>query len=134
MKRSTKSVSRPKGGEYLRGEEVGGDQGVLVRGDEVGPRDLGLATGRGRDAKVAGHIGLPSSPPPLGSGMYRTFTEPTPVTGITDAVRLETFMEAQHTCAILGDGTARCWGRNVTGTLGNGDPTTSLAPVEPDGL
>jgi hypothetical protein len=34
------------GGEYLRGEKVSGDEGVLVRGDEVGPGDLGLASWR----------------------------------------------------------------------------------------
>jgi hypothetical protein len=46
-------VSRPVGGEDLRGEEVGGDEGVLVGGDEVGPADLGLPAGRVLEAVAA---------------------------------------------------------------------------------
>jgi alpha-tubulin suppressor-like RCC1 family protein len=34
-----------------------------------------------------------------------------------------------HTCAALSNGTARCWGRNVHGQLGNGTLTGSNSPV-----
>jgi alpha-tubulin suppressor-like RCC1 family protein len=39
-----------------------------------------------------------------------------------------------HTCARLVDGTARCWGRNDHGQLGDGTTTDRAAPVAPSGL
>ena len=34
-----------------------------------------------------------------------------------------------HSCATLTDGTARCWGNNVNGRLGDGTSTNRLLPV-----
>lgn len=39
-----------------------------------------------------------------------------------------------HTCARLVDGTARCWGRNDHGQLGDGTTVDRHAPVSPAGL
>lgn len=40
----------------------------------------------------------------------------------------------EHTCAALSDGTARCWGANYNGQLGNGTNTYSPLPVAVSGL
>ena len=35
----------------------------------------------------------------------------------------------RHSCAVLTDGTVRCWGWNQYGQLGNNSLTNSLVPV-----
>jgi alpha-tubulin suppressor-like RCC1 family protein len=41
---------------------------------------------------------------------------------------------SDHTCALLNDGTARCWGYNGYGALGDGTTTQRLAPVAVSGI
>jgi alpha-tubulin suppressor-like RCC1 family protein len=57
---------------------------------------------------------------------------PVAVTGIADAIAITT--GAYHTCAVLSDGTARCWGINHQGQLGDGTRTSSSIPVAVEGL
>lgn len=45
---------------------------------------------------------------------------PAKVGGLTGVVSLST--GGRHTCAVRGDGTAACWGRNYRGELGSGTP------------
>lgn len=54
---------------------------------------------------------------------------PTPVSGITTAVDLD--LGLVSACAVLADGSVRCWGNNMMGQLGRGttDPATSVAAV-----
>lgn len=40
----------------------------------------------------------------------------------------------RHTCAVLSNGSARCWGRNTEGQLGTGTTTASRVAVTPVGL
>src|SRR5438034_7035527 len=56
---------------------------------------------------------------------------PTPVTvsGITTAVAISA--GGWHTCALLQDGTVRCWGDNTWGELGNGAVLVSPSPTSP---
>ena len=39
-----------------------------------------------------------------------------------------------HTCAIVSDGTLRCWGSNSSGQLGTGNTTSSSVPVAVSGI
>jgi alpha-tubulin suppressor-like RCC1 family protein len=59
-------------------------------------------------------------------------TTPVSVIGISSASSVTA--GAAHTCARLSDGTARCWGVNLYGQLGNGTTDTSSAPVTVDGI
>ena len=52
---------------------------------------------------------------------------PAPVPNLTDVRQLAT--RYQHTCAVLGDATARCWGLNNFGQVGDGTQANQPAPV-----
>ena len=72
----------------------------------------------------------------LGDGLSEeTHAAPVAVVGITAAVAVSAGID--FSCAVLGDGTARCWGNDDQGQLGNGgpppestDPIDVLTPVE----
>jgi alpha-tubulin suppressor-like RCC1 family protein len=51
----------------------------------------------------------------------------TPVVNLTGAVGLST--GSDHTCAVLNDGTASCWGANGNGQLGNTNPADAVTPT-----
>jgi alpha-tubulin suppressor-like RCC1 family protein len=70
-----------------------------------------------------------------GDGSTSTFAaNPVPVSGITTAVAIAAGYD--HACALLADGTMRCWGSNVDGQLGS--PSTpqsgSAVPVTVEGI
>jgi alpha-tubulin suppressor-like RCC1 family protein len=68
----------------------------------------------------------------LGDGLTSGSTTPVQVTGITTAVSV--FAAAFNACALLSDGTVKCWGDNVSGQLGNGTTTNAVSPVPVTGL
>lgn len=41
---------------------------------------------------------------------------------------------ANHTCAVMNSGAAKCWGYNVTGQVGDGSGTQRISPVDVVGL
>ena len=55
---------------------------------------------------------------------------PVPVTGITTALTVTG--GGFHSCALLQNGTVRCWGLNDAGQLGNGTVAPSLFPLLPN--
>ena len=69
-------------------------------------------------------------------GNQITTTSPTPipveVTGLTEALSVS--CGAAHTCAVLSDGTGRCWGFNNHGQLGDNSSTQRTSPVSVSGL
>src|SRR6266540_3054391 len=73
--------------------------------------------------------------PPAVRGGPSTAHSATPVTvsGISTAVTVSA-ADGFHTCAVLQDGTVRCWGDNSTGQLGNGSTTNSSTPVTVSGI
>jgi alpha-tubulin suppressor-like RCC1 family protein len=70
----------------------------------------------------------------LGNGTTASPGTPQPVTvsGITSATAMTT--GAYHSCAVLGNGTLRCWGRNGQGQLGDGTFMNSSTPVPVSGI
>jgi len=59
------------------------------------------------------------------SGLVAT---PVQTQGITTATQITAGL--QHTCALLVDGSIRCWASNYRGRLGNGTNTSSSTPVQ----
>jgi alpha-tubulin suppressor-like RCC1 family protein len=73
-----------------------------------------------------------SSPPPKPGARPAPPPKLAAVVGVKGAIGLA--LGAQFGCALLGDGTARCWGDNGSGQLGDGTTTPSSAPVAVTGL
>jgi alpha-tubulin suppressor-like RCC1 family protein len=57
---------------------------------------------------------------------------PLSIQGISTARKVVS--SAYHACALLSDGTVRCWGSNARWQLGNGSSTSSVTPVVVSGL
>ena len=74
----------------------------------------------------------------LGNGSFVSSFSPVAVSGLdgTASDRKATALAAglNHTCALLGDRTVRCWGEGSHGQLGNGATATSSVPVAVSGL
>lgn len=66
----------------------------------------------------------------LGNGTTTTAANPEPVDviGLASGVRAVATGQT-HSCAVLDDGSARCWGQNFAGQLGDDGNTTSSTPV-----
>jgi len=57
------------------------------------------------------------------------------ITGLTPATTATSVSTgANHSCAVMADGTAQCWGANVFGQLGDNSTTDSLVPVSVSGI
>jgi hypothetical protein len=63
----------------------------------------------------------------LGDGTTTNRSTPVSVSGLTGAVAISAGIN--HTCAVLNDGTAKCWGLNSSGQLGDGTTTNRSTPV-----
>lgn len=65
-------------------------------------------------------------------GTYTAITFPALVPGLSNVTQITAGIA--HTCALIGDGTVKCWGENYYGQLGDGTNTERLAPVAVAGL
>jgi alpha-tubulin suppressor-like RCC1 family protein/putative cell wall-binding protein len=108
---------------------VSGLTGVSVAQISAGPIHtcavLTDGTARCWGGNWGGHLGNGSttaSSTPV--AVHTAAGDATPLSGV---VQIST--SATHTCAVLEDGTARCWGSNTDGQLGNGSTTASSTPV-----
>ena len=69
----------------------------------------------------------------LGNGTTVYSGTPVDVNGLNTGVQAVA-AGADHTCALVNDGSVRCWGRNYFGQLGNGTTSDSVLPVTVNGL
>jgi alpha-tubulin suppressor-like RCC1 family protein len=93
------------------------------------------------DSCIAHHDGMvecwgANSSGQLGDGKGATpqglLATPTSVPGLTGVVALA--LGWLHTCALLSDGTERCWGADYVGQLGDDDDQIELLPTPVKGL
>lgn len=73
---------------------------------------------------ITGQVGIGES------NLY--YTTPVQVTGLTGIISITA--GGLHTCAVVSDGRAYCWGDNFWGELGNGTNNVSFVPVEVTGI
>jgi alpha-tubulin suppressor-like RCC1 family protein len=64
----------------------------------------------------------------LGNNSTADSISPVPVTGLGNSVTAIA-SGFSHSCAIMIDGSAMCWGKNLTGELGDGSTNNRLTPV-----
>jgi alpha-tubulin suppressor-like RCC1 family protein len=69
----------------------------------------------------------------LGNGTYSQTSLPISVAGLPGSVA-QIATGLYHTCAVLTDGSARCWGNGSQGQIGAGNNTQSVLPVQVSGL
>jgi alpha-tubulin suppressor-like RCC1 family protein len=69
----------------------------------------------------------------LGDGTTTQSLVPVGVTGLSSGV-FAISAGANHVCAVVSPGAAKCWGRNSEGELGNGSSNESHVPVGVSGL
>ncbi len=69
----------------------------------------------------------------LGDDTLLAKVSPTDVSGLISGVQAISASES-HTCAVLLDGTAKCWGANLSSQLGDGTTKRAKVPVDVVGL
>lgn len=69
----------------------------------------------------------------LGDGTTQDKTTPNAIAALGSSV-VEIDLGTSHTCGVIDDGTARCWGRNSSGQLGNGNEVDQASPVAVQGV
>jgi alpha-tubulin suppressor-like RCC1 family protein len=69
----------------------------------------------------------------LGNGSTDSSYSPVDVIGLTEKV-IAIATGLKHGCAVLSDGSVKCWGDNEYGKLGNGTTVSSLTPVSVRGI
>lgn len=67
-----------------------------------------------------------------GSSLSDAVASPVPVSGVSNATDVSA--GAFHSCALLSDGTIKCWGAGYNGQLGNGALSNSSTPVAVSGI
>ena len=70
----------------------------------------------------------------LGTGNNNASYTPVTVQGLSSGVVAISAGPNQSACAVLANGTAKCWGANGNGQLGDGSTTTRTSPVDVVGL
>ena len=69
----------------------------------------------------------------LGDGLNTSSASPVAVTGLSSGV-LALASGYEHSCAVTGTGSIKCWGYGGSLALGNGSYSNALAPVDVGGL
>jgi alpha-tubulin suppressor-like RCC1 family protein len=70
----------------------------------------------------------------LGNGGTTNSSVPVTVSGITNAIALASGPASAHTCALVGGGSAECWGYNGVGQLGHDGAAYSPVPLTVQGF
>jgi alpha-tubulin suppressor-like RCC1 family protein len=79
-----------------------------------------------------GQLGLGSTTGPQTCEGFACSPVPVAVPGLTNVIAIS--LGDEHTCAVITDGTMKCWGGNYDGQLGDGTMTNRSSPVTVVGI
>lgn len=87
---------------------------------------------RGGSVACWGALKIDAAPAGPGKGAPLPAPKPKPVAGLKGVTSIA--LGGDHSCAILQDGTATCWGDNAAGQLGDGSAAKKHGPAKVKGL
>lgn len=115
------------------------NEGAVVVNPDNRPRQARISAGARHSCAIIGSTSSlwcwgDNSSGQLGDGTTSPRSGPVRVVGPSVLAGFTAVsVGADHSCALLAGGAARCWGGNANGQLGNGSTTPSSLPVVPAG-
>lgn len=132
---AVKCIGLNSTGQLGNGTQVGSSVIVNVSGLSSGVVQIAVGKYHSCALTTAGAVTCwgYNSDGQLGDNTTTFRTAPVAVSGLSSGV-VEIAAGNNHTCALMGSGTMKCWGENANGQIGDGTSVGKLIPTDVTGL